>query len=73
MGDPPNLGPVSMYGLERNFRSRSGTSSEISRTRTELVPILKTWNGSERNGKTGEIFSSVPEQFFLAKKGKIST
>ena len=33
-------------GPERKFRSRSGTSSEISGTGTELVPKLKIRNGT---------------------------
>ena len=36
----------SVMGPERNFRSSSGTSSEISGTGTELVPNSKIWNGT---------------------------
>ena len=36
----------SVMGLERNFRSRSGTSSEIFGTGTELVPNSKIRNGT---------------------------
>ena len=35
-----------VMGPERNFRSSSGTSSEISGTGTELVPKLKIRNGT---------------------------
>ena len=52
----------SLMGLERKFRSRSGTSSEISGTGTELVPNSKIRNGTGTERPFLAVFSSVPER-----------